>query len=585
MRARPPETRVEARHVTIRTPIEADDGTVLPPLEVRVPIEHADLLDASASPGVAPLVALAVGRGEDLVVEGPVDARTAELASGLAALLSGWWGHRPTRVEVLDTFVAEPGGDGVGLYFTRGVDSWSTLLDLLDAPAEDRVTHLLAAFHRQRGNPRGNEAHLIEGHQRVADELGLPLIRLETNARRLIDPHIDWFRSFSPVLVGAGLHVAAGLRRLVLTGAHAVDVATETGAAPEIKALCGTTRTEVALGNPDRMRHERVAHLLTSDLARRTLQVCSMGADHGNCGWCSKCQMTMVLLLLAGDPEPDRGFGHRPDPDVVRSFELGPGYRRFVEPVVEGLAPEHEELRRAWSDARRRSAGDEPLERWGVDAPPGLAGPGTPQRVAAALTHSTGQADAPAPRPLGWRSGAVPLRPALADHDSARTAVAATADRPRAWAVVEHHIAAETRDGLQSALALRLARRHGPGACYVPGILWDHTAAPSLDADVGRRLLGVARARLWWRTDGDLDPLRVVESVEAGCLPLQVMPNGAAHDLAAALPAPLVPLVVADTELDDLDLSPTGVRDRLGPAVEHLLAGSAEHDLLVGAYG
>ncbi len=99
------------------------------------------------------------------------------------------------------------------------------------------------------------------------------------------------------------------------------------------------------------------------------------------------------------------------------------------------------------------------------------------------------------------------------------------------------------------------------------------------------RLLASSRSRLWWREDGDLDPLRVVESIEHGCLPLQVMPAGAAADLRAALPAGLTGLVVADDELADLDLTPGGVRSRLARAAPTLLAGSSERDLLIGAHG
>ena len=76
-----------------------------------------------------------------------------------------------------------------------------------------------------------------------------------------------------------------------------------------------------------------------------------------------------------------------------------------------------------------------------------------------------------------------------------------------------------------------------------------------------------------------------MESIEWGCLPLQVMPTGPAQDLVAALPAALAGLVVDDAALAVLDLSPVGVRARLDPALDHLLAGSAEHDLLMGAYG
>jgi hypothetical protein len=99
-----------------------------------------------------------------------------------------------------------------------------------------------------------------------------------------------------------------------------------------------------------------------------------------------------------------------------------------------------------------------------------------------------------------------------------------------------------------------------------------------------RKLLRTARARLWWRADGDLEPLRVLEAIEQGCLPLQVMPAAAALDLARGLPPALASLVVSDESLAELDLHPASVARRLDPVVDHLLSGSAEHDLLTGAY-
>jgi hypothetical protein len=165
-----------------------------------------------------------------------------------------------------------------------------------------------------------------------------------------------------------------------------------------------------------------------------------------------------------------------------------------------------------------------------------------------------------------------------------RALVDVARDRPHGWAVVEHHVRDGARDGHQADLALALATHHGPGVTYVPGILWDHLAPPVLGPGAVQALLRAARARLWWRAEGDLEPLRVVEAVEQGCLPLQVMPSAAARDLARDLPPALRPLVVDEADLAEVDLSPDGVAARLGPAVDHLLAGSAEHDLLVGAY-
>jgi hypothetical protein len=584
MRARPPVTRVEAGHVVVRTEVEAADGTELAPVEVRVPVAHADLLDPTATPGAAVLATVAVLRGEDLVIEGPVDVVTAERTAHLGLLLSDWWGTGTTRVEVAETYEAPASGDGVGLFFTRGADSWSTLLDLLDEEPPDRVTHLLSIHHGPPHLFRAIEAEVVAGHVHVALELGLELVVAETNARVLLDPYRRWLDTSTSALVATALQVSTGLRRLVLSGAAPADVHTRTGADPDVLHGLGTSRTEVVLGNPHRARHERIAHLAADPLARATLQVCWEGMTAGNCGRCRKCQLTMTALALAGDPDPTAGFDADLDPDLVRTLDLGPELGSFLAPLVAGLPPEHEVLRRAWSDAWERSRGIESRPRWGDDAPPGLAGPGVPERVATALWATTGQPVAPAPAPLGWQGGAVPLRPPHDRHDEIRALADAAPGRPHPWAVVEHHIRDEARDGHQADLALALTTHHGPGPTYLPGILWDHLAPPVLGPEPVRALLRTARARLWWRAEGDLEPLRVVEAIEQGCLPLQVMPAATARDLARDLPPALAPLVVDEESLATLDLSPAAVTARLGPAVDHLLAGSAEHDLLAGAY-
>jgi hypothetical protein len=572
VRARPPVTRVEAGHLVVRTELETADGTDLPPLEVRVPIAHADLLDPTATPGVAPLVMLAAARGEDLHVEGPVDAHLAAGASEIMATLADRWDQPPFTVQVDDVYDTPAGGDAVGLFFTRGVGSWSTLLDLLDEPPGDRVTHLVSVRPASSTSP-AVEAEIAAAHRPVAAELGLELVEVETSAPALLELHRGGADTAVPALTGAGLQVAARMHRLVLTG--------------DDSALIGplrTGRTEVVAGNSGRTRSQRVAHLLGSPLARRSLRVCRDGATAGSCGRCVPCVITMAELAIAGDPDPAAGFTAPVDPDHVRRMTLGPELGPFMAPIIEGLPPVHEELRRAWSDAWERAHDVAPRARWGDDAPPALAGPPLPQRVATALRATTGQPVAPAPAPLGWREGAVALRPALDLHHEIRTLADAAPGRPHAWAVVEHHVREGARDGHQADLALALATYHGAGPTYLPGILWAHLDPPVLDAAAVRTLLRTARARLWWRATGDLEPLRVVEAIEQGCLPLQVMPDAAARDLARVLPAPLVPLVVTEAALADLDLSPAAVATRLGPVVDHLLSGSAEHDLLAGAY-
>src|SRR5699024_9612753 len=97
-------------------------------------------------------------------------------------------------------------------------------------------------------------------------------------------------------------------------------VTSATGTDPQVIRATGTGAVEVVMGNARRDRGERVAHLLTDPLARATLQVCWEGGTAGNCGRCRKCQLTLGALVLAGDRDPAAGFGHGPDPEIVRGL-------------------------------------------------------------------------------------------------------------------------------------------------------------------------------------------------------------------------------------------------------------------------
>jgi hypothetical protein len=186
--ARRPVTRVGAGHLVVRTEIEAADGTELAPLEVRVPIAQADLLDPTATPGVAPLVMVAAARGEDLHVEGPVDALMAIGAPRIMATLVDWWSLPPLTVRVDDVYDSPADGDAVGLLFSGGIDSWSTLLDLLDEPPGDRVTHLVSVRHVSSITSAA-QAEIVADVCPFAAELGLEVVEVASSAQALLSTH------------------------------------------------------------------------------------------------------------------------------------------------------------------------------------------------------------------------------------------------------------------------------------------------------------------------------------------------------------------------------------------------------------
>src|SRR5690606_27123521 len=118
-----------------------------------------------------------------------------------------------------DVYDTPADGDSVGLFFTRGVDSWSTLLDLLEDPPGDRVTHLVSV-RLDSTTPAAVEAEIVAGHRAVAEELGLELVEVESSTQAMLKPYRRWMDTAAPALTGAGLQVAGRMRRLVLSTDH-----------------------------------------------------------------------------------------------------------------------------------------------------------------------------------------------------------------------------------------------------------------------------------------------------------------------------------------------------------------------------
>ena len=147
--------------------------------------------------------------GEDLELRAGVARRLLERVPRIVDRYATW-DPRLHRACVRAERELEPrsGADGVGCFFSRGVDSMYSAAVPRGLPG--RLTTLV---HCSRLEPRHSEAVraeeiLLAGE--AARELGVPLVVLETNLRELTDPVVrDWAD-----MVGGGLaflaHAMAG---------------------------------------------------------------------------------------------------------------------------------------------------------------------------------------------------------------------------------------------------------------------------------------------------------------------------------------------------------------------------------------
>src|SRR5262249_56429735 len=88
---------------------------------------------------------------------------------------------------------AQARGEGIGCFFSGGVDSFYTLLERREDITDIVVVHGFDVRLEDEPLRRG----LSEAATDVAPALGKRLIELETDARRLGDPYVTWNHYFS----------------------------------------------------------------------------------------------------------------------------------------------------------------------------------------------------------------------------------------------------------------------------------------------------------------------------------------------------------------------------------------------------
>ncbi|MBV9951692.1 MAG: hypothetical protein JO291_07055 [Acidimicrobiia bacterium] len=548
-------------------------------VELGVPRELVGEIDVSATPFLPIATVAAAAGGEDLVVDGAVSPMVLAGARRNVETMARWWGwHVPSITAAEGTPAAATPGRGVGLFFSRGVDSWSSLLTLqAEGP---RPTHLLTVRDIELPRDLDTQAEVLAETARIAAGRGLTLVVLSTNARELLDPLDDWTRTNGGVLAGFALLLRPLLAQVYVASTLGPSVPSDWGSHPDLDPNWSSETSELVHHQADLDRTDKIAIVAREQAALDTLLVCWEGGGARNCGRCAKCLRTMTGLHINGALERCPTFDRPLTAEAVRYADR-PDHSPFVRELLAHLPPG--ELRAAWE--RHLPSGREQRR---LVAPPtvGVAGDSMRARVNDALATSTARADPADDGPelvIGWEPGMVPLRPPAGTHRAVRAALAAHPARTVPWVVADLSDQFQRNDPWPSAVAERAERLWGPGLCYLAGIGWGDPTAPVLGPAAVGRLLDAARIRLWWTPAGTLDPLRVVESIEHGCLPLQVMPPGPASLLRPRLPGPLARLVV---DIDDMAaVDPASTDELLRDVADVVLAGSAERDLVLAVAG
>jgi hypothetical protein len=184
--------------------------------------------------------------------------------------------------------------DGALCSFSGGVDSMHTFLE-----HESEITHLLTiGGYDYVTGPKTDFDAVRAKIGAFARQFGKTLVAVDTNTRAVCDAlKMKWTYAQGPIL--CALAVGLGFDTYIMPANHSYRDLKPWGSHPIVDPLWSTARTQVRHLGCDAYRTEKTAHIAAHPEALRYLQVC-WHSQAENCGHCSKCVRTALVLQLLG---------------------------------------------------------------------------------------------------------------------------------------------------------------------------------------------------------------------------------------------------------------------------------------------
>ena len=249
--------------------------------------------------------------GEDLFLDGPVDAELLRNAHELMEVWACWRpDKKPVRVTAEPADATEPRGARKGLFFTAGVDSFFSLLH------HDEMARLHPEWNLRPIDDliyvegydipltkRDSLDHKRAALQTVAQETGKTLVTLATNFR---DTGVSLRKNawgpivHGPAVVASGLLLGRRWRELLVASSDAYDEPYPWGSTAVTDPMLSTSATRIWHHGAGYHRLRKNDFLSLFDVALRNLHVCWRDFSDRNCGVCEKCFRTLLAFDLVG---------------------------------------------------------------------------------------------------------------------------------------------------------------------------------------------------------------------------------------------------------------------------------------------
>jgi hypothetical protein len=287
--------------------------------------------ELDASPFVPALLVTSMWWNEKLVVDGPVSARLLTSVEDATALYRILFPSLRAIDVSAPSHALAPGEPATACMFSRGVDSWYSVLKNLGKPDPRRppLTHLVHVPSIDFMYGGENRARSIAATRRAADDVGCELVLLETNLRQFTERFQEWGVTFGGGLGGVALALGERFSDVLLAASMQIGAPSNFGSQAALDPLWSTERTTIVHDGAEASRARKVAYLADHSVALRNLKVCYSADTENNCGKCGKCLNTMVGLHAAGALERGPRFDTGLSPWRVATIPLK-GQRRVL---------------------------------------------------------------------------------------------------------------------------------------------------------------------------------------------------------------------------------------------------------------
>jgi hypothetical protein len=266
----------------------------------RYPNHLRPFLVAEADPFLCAALLPAMVAEKRLLIEGDISPRLLQATDQIQDIYGMWVpGARHIPLEIgVRSKSAPQSAQGIGTFFSGGVDSFHTLLKRLES-----ITHLILIdlFDSKMLNSTAVSGKTRTYVERVAANVGKQLVVAATNVRSLFVPTVCWSTYHGAALAAVGLGLRRAFQTVYVPASYTYTQLHPWGSHPLLDPLWSTESTRLVHDGAETTRIVKtIDWICPSDLALQALRVCLKPDDEYNCGRCEKCLRTMIGLYLGG---------------------------------------------------------------------------------------------------------------------------------------------------------------------------------------------------------------------------------------------------------------------------------------------